>query len=48
MLDLVKVFADAGATFGRPIMNYATFWQLCEVSRANAIQACASRRPPRM
>lgn len=26
MLDLGKTFADAGATFERPIMNYATLW----------------------
>ena len=28
MLDLGKTFADKGATFERPIMNYATLWQL--------------------
>ncbi len=28
MLDLGKEFADKGATFERPIMNYATLWQL--------------------
>jgi hypothetical protein len=28
MLDLGKRFLDAGATFERPIMNYATLWQL--------------------
>jgi len=28
MLDLGKVFAAKGATFERPIMNYATLWQL--------------------
>ena len=28
MLDLGKAFADKGATFERPIMNYATLWQL--------------------
>jgi hypothetical protein len=32
MLDLGKMFADAGATFERPIMNYATLWQLCSES----------------
>jgi hypothetical protein len=28
MLDLGKRFLDAGATFERPIMNYATLWHL--------------------
>jgi len=28
MLDLGKTFADAGATFERPIMNYAVLWNL--------------------
>jgi hypothetical protein len=28
MLDLGKAFAAKGATFERPIMNYATLWQL--------------------
>lgn len=28
MLDLVREFAAKGATFDRPIMNYATLWQL--------------------
>jgi hypothetical protein len=28
MLDLAKEFAAKGATFERPIMNYATLWQL--------------------
>jgi len=28
MLDLVQPFKDKGATFERPIMNYATLWQL--------------------
>lgn len=28
MLDLGKAFAEKGATFERPIMNYATLWQL--------------------
>lgn len=28
MLDLAKPFAAKGATFERPIMNYATLWQL--------------------
>ena len=28
MLDLGKEFATKGATFERPIMNYATLWQL--------------------
>ena len=28
MLDLGKVFVDKGATFERPIMNYATLWEL--------------------
>ncbi|MBV8615063.1 MAG: hypothetical protein JOY66_15055 [Acetobacteraceae bacterium] len=33
MLDLGKSFAAKGATFERPIMNYATLWQL----RASAV-----------
>lgn len=28
MLDLGKAFAAKGATFERPIMNYATLWQI--------------------
>jgi hypothetical protein len=28
MLDLGKTFAEKGATFERPVMNYATLWQL--------------------
>jgi hypothetical protein len=28
MLDLAKPFADKGAIFERPIMNYATLWRL--------------------
>jgi hypothetical protein len=28
MLDLGKAFVEKGATFERPIMNYATLWQL--------------------
>ncbi len=28
MLELAKPFAAKGATFERPIMNYATLWQL--------------------
>jgi hypothetical protein len=28
MLDAGKAFVQAGATFERPIMNYATLWQL--------------------
>jgi hypothetical protein len=28
MLDLGKRFLDVAATFERPIMNYATPWQL--------------------
>lgn len=28
MLDLAKKFADAGATFERPIMNYNVQWQI--------------------
>jgi hypothetical protein len=28
MLDLGKPFAEKGATFERPIMNYATLWEL--------------------
>ena len=27
MLDLGARFGEAGATFDRPIMNYATFWR---------------------
>ncbi len=33
MLDLGKAFAEKGATFERPIMNYATLWQLGEKPR---------------
>ena len=28
MLDLGRVFAEKGATFERPIMNYAALWQI--------------------
>ncbi|GLQ96156.1 hypothetical protein GCM10007863_05740 [Dyella mobilis] len=28
MLDLGKPFIEKGATFERPIMNYATLWEL--------------------
>ncbi|WP_426663510.1 hypothetical protein [Rhodanobacter aciditrophus] len=28
MLDLGKSFSEKGATFERPVMNYATLWQL--------------------
>jgi hypothetical protein len=28
ILGLAKPFAAKGATFGRPIMNYATLWEL--------------------
>ena len=28
MLDLGKRFAEAGASFDRPIMNYATLWRI--------------------
>jgi hypothetical protein len=28
MLDAGKAFVERGATFERPIMNYATLWQL--------------------
>ena len=28
MLDLAKPFIALGATFERPVMNYATLWQL--------------------
>jgi hypothetical protein len=28
MLDLGKVFAEKGATFERPIMNYDTLWEI--------------------
>jgi hypothetical protein len=33
MLDLGKEFVAKGATFERPIMNYATLWQAQPVSR---------------
>jgi hypothetical protein len=33
MLDLGKQFVANGATFERPIMNYATLWQLQPVPR---------------
>ena len=33
MLDLGKVFVARGATFERPIMNYATLWQVQPVSK---------------
>jgi hypothetical protein len=36
MLDLGRTFAEKGATFERPIMNYATLWQL------NAVGASAA------
>ena len=32
MLDLGKRFLDAGATFERPIMNYATLWHIGNAS----------------
>jgi hypothetical protein len=32
MLDLGKEFVAKGATFERPIMNYATLWQVQPVS----------------
>jgi hypothetical protein len=34
MLDLGKRFLDAGATFERPIMNYATLWDIGNASFA--------------
>jgi hypothetical protein len=34
MLDSGKTFAQKGATFERPIMNYLTLWQL----RGSALQ----------
>jgi hypothetical protein len=34
MLDLGKTFAENGATFDRPIMNYATLWQLSAAAPA--------------
>ena len=33
MLDLGKEFVAKGATFERPIMNYATLWQLQPASK---------------
>ena len=33
MLDLGKEFVARGATFERPIMNYATLWQLQPASK---------------
>jgi hypothetical protein len=33
MLELGRKFAEAGATFERPIMNYATLWQLGPASK---------------
>lgn len=33
MLDLGKEFVARGATFERPVMNYATHWQLQPASR---------------
>ena len=33
MLDLGKEFVAKGATFERPIMNYATLWQLQPVPK---------------
>ena len=43
MLDLGKAFAAKGATFDRPIMNYATLWQLrgsvASGAAANVIRA---------
>jgi hypothetical protein len=32
MLDAGKRFAAAGATFERPIMNYATLWRFGQIS----------------
>lgn len=32
MLDAGKVFVARGATFERPVMNYATLWQLQPVA----------------
>jgi hypothetical protein len=34
MLDLGKEFVAKGATFERPIMNYATLWQLQPASKS--------------
>ncbi len=39
MLDLGKPFVAKGATFERPIMNYATLWQL--KGSAGAAEAAA-------
>lgn len=33
MLELGKEFAAKGAAFERPIMNYATLWQIAEAER---------------
>jgi hypothetical protein len=33
MLELGRKFTEAGATFERPIMNYATLWQLAQASK---------------
>ena len=33
MLDLGRTFAAKGATFERPVMNYATLWQLDPAAR---------------
>jgi hypothetical protein len=33
MLELGRKFTEAGATFERPVMNYATLWQLAPASK---------------
>ena len=33
MRELGRTFIEAGATFERPIMNYATLWQLAPASK---------------
>lgn len=37
MLDLGKPFVAKGATFERPIMNYATLWQLTGSASADLL-----------
>jgi len=40
MLDLGKTFADAGATFERPIMNYATLWTFGSAAQPPSHSGC--------
>jgi hypothetical protein len=35
MLDLGRTFARMGATFERPIMNYASLWEIVPESPSN-------------